>query len=195
MTMTMTSRSPVLLTDRCMTFDELIDELAERRANGGRVVTVFDQFEVLQPSALAALREACGSGDVLIALVPGRLFEASRVTGEAAAASSGPPEAVEPRAAMLLGVRDIDYVALTADDPAPWIERLRPDRHIDLQGTGAVAIRARERRHDDAPEGQPRAPRDRLHRAGGDRERGTPHRDRRGARPLRARVRERGECC
>lgn len=99
-----------------------IHAVAATRARGGTVVATGGCFDVLHPGHLETLRRARALGDVLVVLLNsddsvGRLKGASRpVVGE------------RDRAALLLGLRDVDgVIVFEEDDPRVALDRLRPD--------------------------------------------------------------------
>lgn len=102
---------------------ELLPLLASRRDKGERVVFTNGCFDLLHPGHVAYLSEARALGDILVV---GLNSDAS-----VKRLNKGPERPImneEERAAVLAGLRAVDYVTLFAEDtPLRLIEAIRPD--------------------------------------------------------------------
>ena len=99
-----------------------IHAVAATRARGGTVVATGGCFDVLHPGHLETLRRARDLGDVLVVLLNSD-DSVSRLKGP-----DRPVVAQQDRAALLMGLRDVDGVLVfDEDDPRAALDRLRPD--------------------------------------------------------------------
>lgn len=99
-----------------------IHAVAATRARGGTVVATGGCFDVLHPGHLETLRRARDLGDVLVVLLNSD-ESVSRLKGP-----SRPVVGQRERAALLMGLRDVDGVLVfEEDDPCAALDRLRPD--------------------------------------------------------------------
>lgn len=107
------------------------------RAEGKRVVTVNGSFDLLHAGHLHILREARGQGDVLIVGV-----NSDRSVREYKGATR-PIVGEADRAAMLLALKDVDYVHVFDETvPMPFLDEVRPDVHVNGSEYGADCIEA-----------------------------------------------------
>lgn len=99
-----------------------IHAVAATRARGGTVVATGGCFDVLHPGHLETLRRARALGDVLVVLLN---------SDDSVRRLKGPGRPVvgeQDRAALLMGLRDVDGVLVfEEDDPRSALDRLRPD--------------------------------------------------------------------
>ncbi|MCY1158217.1 MAG: bifunctional heptose 7-phosphate kinase/heptose 1-phosphate adenyltransferase [Citricoccus sp.] len=99
-----------------------IHAVAATRARGGTVVATGGCFDVLHPGHLETLRRARALGDVLVVLLN---------SDDSVRRLKGPGRPVvgqQDRAALLMGLRDVDGVLVfDEDDPRAALDRLRPD--------------------------------------------------------------------
>ncbi|QCU78078.1 bifunctional heptose 7-phosphate kinase/heptose 1-phosphate adenyltransferase [Citricoccus sp. SGAir0253] len=96
--------------------------VAATRARGGTVVATGGCFDVLHPGHLETLRRARDLGDVLVVLLNAD-DSVRRLKGPAR-----PVVGQEDRAAVLMGLRDVDgVIVFEEDDPRAALDRLRPD--------------------------------------------------------------------
>lgn len=110
---------------------------ARLRAEGKRVVTVNGSFDLLHAGHLHILREARGQGDVLIVGV-----NSDRSVREYKGATR-PIVGEAERAAMLLALKDVDYVHIFDEIvPMPFLDEVRPDVHVNGSEYGADCIEA-----------------------------------------------------
>jgi D-beta-D-heptose 7-phosphate kinase / D-beta-D-heptose 1-phosphate adenosyltransferase len=99
-----------------------IRAVAATRARGGTVVATGGCFDVLHAGHLGTLRRARALGDVLVVLLN---------SDDSVRRLKGPARPVigqQDRAALLMGLRDVDGVLVfEEDDPRAALDRLRPD--------------------------------------------------------------------
>jgi D-beta-D-heptose 7-phosphate kinase / D-beta-D-heptose 1-phosphate adenosyltransferase len=99
-----------------------IHAVAATRARGGTVVATGGCFDVLHPGHLETLRRARALGDVLVVLLNSD-HSVQRLKGP-----GRPVVGEQDRAALLMGLRDVDGVLVfEEDDPRAALDRLRPD--------------------------------------------------------------------
>ena len=115
----------VRVVDRPLTehpHEAAIHAVAATRARGGTVVATGGCFDVLHPGHLETLRSARALGDVLVVLLN---------SDDSVRRLKGPGRPVvgqHDRAALLMGLRDVDGVLVfEEDDPRAALDRLRPD--------------------------------------------------------------------
>ena len=112
--------------------------LAEKlRSEGKKIVTVNGSFDVLHAGHLHILREARRQGDVLIVgLNSDRSVRNYK-------GPSRPFVGESDRAALLLALRDVDYVHIFDEDvPMPFLAEIRPEVHVNGSEYGADCIEA-----------------------------------------------------
>jgi D-beta-D-heptose 7-phosphate kinase/D-beta-D-heptose 1-phosphate adenosyltransferase len=117
--------------------DELAALARGIHARGKKIVTLNGSFDVIHAGHLHILKEARRQGDILIVGInsdtsvrqnkgPGRPF-----IGEA------------DRAALLLALRDVDYVHIFDEStPIAFLEHVRPDVHVNGSEYGADCVEA-----------------------------------------------------
>jgi D-beta-D-heptose 7-phosphate kinase/D-beta-D-heptose 1-phosphate adenosyltransferase len=117
--------------------EELAGLAAGLRAAGKRIVTVNGSFDVLHAGHLHILREARRQGDVLIV---GLNSDRSVKTYKG---QDRPYVGESDRAAMLLALKDVDYVHIFDEPlPMPFLEQIKPDVHVNGSEYGADCIEA-----------------------------------------------------
>jgi glycerol-3-phosphate cytidylyltransferase len=104
--------------------DWLIAELDKQRQSGKRIVTTNGCFDLIHPGHVAFLTAARAQGDVLVVLL-NTDESVRRLKGD-----SRPIIGEEGRAAVLLGMRAVDYVVLFDElVPNKMLASIRPDIH------------------------------------------------------------------
>lgn len=105
------------------TLDELLPLLAEKKRQGAKVVFTNGCFDLIHPGHVAYLAGARSLGDLLVV---GLNSDAS-----VRRQNKGPERPImteEERAAVLLGLRSVDYVTVFNEDtPLRLIEAIVPD--------------------------------------------------------------------
>jgi D-beta-D-heptose 7-phosphate kinase / D-beta-D-heptose 1-phosphate adenosyltransferase len=117
---------------------EALAGLAARlRSEGKRIVTINGSFDVLHAGHLHILREARRQGDVLIVgLNSDRSVKSYK-------GPDRPFVGESDRAAMLLALKDVDYVHIFDDPlPMPFLEEIKPDVHVNGSEYGAECVEA-----------------------------------------------------
>lgn len=121
-----TMNYPYVFTNQgtVISVDELLAQLAPRRAAGERVVTSNGCFDLLHPGHVAFLQEARVLGEILVV---GLNSDAS----VAQLKGPGRPLLQEAdRAGLLTALRGVDYVLVFSDPlPSAWLDRIQPDFH------------------------------------------------------------------
>jgi D-sedoheptulose 7-phosphate isomerase len=106
------------------TLDWLLTELAEQRRAGRRIVTTNGCFDLIHPGHVAFLNEARGLGDLLVVLLN---------SDKSVQQLKGPTRPIlnqEERAAILLGLRSVDFVVLFDDLlPVDTLAAIQPQIH------------------------------------------------------------------
>ncbi len=106
------------------TLNWLSDEVEKRRQRGNRIVTTNGCFDLIHPGHVDFLNRARQEGDLLIVLL-NTDDSIRQIKGD-----GRPIVAEEDRAAILLGLRSVDYVVLFDDLlPSRQLDMLHPDVH------------------------------------------------------------------
>ncbi|GGA55284.1 bifunctional protein HldE [Pseudoclavibacter endophyticus] len=103
-------------------YEAAIHTVAATRARGGTVVATGGCFDLLHPGHLETLRQARALGDTLVVLLN---------SDDSVRRLKGPARPVVgqlDRAALLMGLRDVDgVIVFHEDDPRAALDRLRPE--------------------------------------------------------------------
>jgi len=113
---------PTLPAQKHMELDELLVQLAKRRAAGQKIVMTNGCFDLMHPGHVASIEEARRFGDCLVVgLNSDRSVRALKGAGRPIIDQAG-------RAAMLAGLQSVDYVVVFDEaSVAPLVARIRPD--------------------------------------------------------------------
>jgi D-sedoheptulose 7-phosphate isomerase len=115
--------------------DWLLTELTQQREAGRRIVTTNGCFDLIHPGHVALLNEAKALGDVLIVLLN---------TDHSVQQLKGPTRPIlsqEERAAVLLGLRAVDFVVLFDDLlPIETLSAIRPHVHCKASDYSASEL-------------------------------------------------------
>ena len=104
--------------------DWLVTELQRRRERGDRIVTTNGCFDFIHPGHVAFLNQARSLGDVLVVLLN------SDVSVRALKGPTRPILNQDERAAILLGLRSVDFVVLFDNLlPIETLAQIRPQIH------------------------------------------------------------------